>query len=297
MPYQGSKNKIAEWVVEHLPSAPHLYDLFAGGGAVTHAALLSGKFEHVHANDVTDSVTLFEDALNGNLDKYEPDRFRSREDFFAEKDANPFVRLVYSFGSNQIDYLYGKYLEPYKKAVHEMIYAPTPNERRLKFMAVVRELERLLPAATTTTPKKIITHQSEEARMRISRIKARSQALERTEKMRRGKIQDMGKLHTSLKDYREVEILPDGVIYCDIPYRGTEKYRNITFDYEAFYDWCRRQTVLTVISEYSMPDDFICVAEKERTSSYSATNKSLRRVEKLFVPKHLHGLYEKSMNS
>lgn len=41
VPYQGSKNKIAELVVEHLPSGHTLVDLFAGGCAVTHAALLS----------------------------------------------------------------------------------------------------------------------------------------------------------------------------------------------------------------------------------------------------------------
>lgn len=143
LPYQGSKSKLAERIVALLPPAAHLYDVFAGGCAVTHTALLSGKFEHVHANDITDSVKLFEDALNGDIDKYEPDRFRTREDFFAEKDSNPFVRLCYSFGNDQRTYLYGRNIEAYKKAVHEMLYAPTPNERRLKFKAVVREMEKL----------------------------------------------------------------------------------------------------------------------------------------------------------
>ena len=45
LPYKGSKSKLAEWVLEHLPSAEHLYDVFAGGCAVTHAALLSDKFK------------------------------------------------------------------------------------------------------------------------------------------------------------------------------------------------------------------------------------------------------------
>lgn len=134
---------MAEWIIGLFPSAKHFYGLFGGGCAVEHAALLSGKFEHVHANDITDSVKLFEDALNGDLDKYEPERFRTREDFFSEKDSNPFVRIVYSFGNDQATYLYSREIEPYKKAVHEMLYAPTVNERRLKFKAVVREMERL----------------------------------------------------------------------------------------------------------------------------------------------------------
>lgn len=150
--FQGSKSKLAEKIVALFPPATHIYDVFAGGCAVTHAALLSGKFEHVHANDITDSVKLFEDALNGNIAKYEPERFRSREDFFAEKDTNPYVRLTYSFGNNQRTYLYGRNIEPYKKAVHEMLYAPTPNKRRLKFRAVIREMEKL--GFISTPPEK-----------------------------------------------------------------------------------------------------------------------------------------------
>lgn len=106
IPMQGSKSRIADKIIDLLPSATHFYDLFGGGCALSHAALLSGKFQHVHANDITDSVVLFKDAMEGNLAKYEPERFRTREDFEAEKDTNPFVRIVYSFGNDQKSYLY-----------------------------------------------------------------------------------------------------------------------------------------------------------------------------------------------
>ena len=43
VPYQGSKNKICKWVIDNLPSGKVFVDLFAGGCAVTHAAMLSGK--------------------------------------------------------------------------------------------------------------------------------------------------------------------------------------------------------------------------------------------------------------
>lgn len=192
LPYQGSKSKLAERIVALLPPATHLYDVFAGGCAITHAALLSGKFKEVHANDITDSVKLFEDALNGDIAKYEPERFRNREDFFAEKDSNPYVRIVWSFGNNQRCYLYSREIEPYKKAVHEMLYAATPNERRLKFKTVVREMEKLglisnnMPKymsdradiqqgcyqterikAISTPPRFIKDNQAEEAKQRI----------------------------------------------------------------------------------------------------------------------------------
>lgn len=135
---------------------------------MTHAALLSGKFKEVHANDITDSVKLFEDALTGDIAKYEPERFRNREDFFAEKDSNPYVRLVYSFGNDQRTYLYGRETEPYKKAVHEMLYAATPNERRLKFKTVIRELEKL--GVISTPPRFIKDNQAEEAKQRIGSV-------------------------------------------------------------------------------------------------------------------------------
>lgn len=141
LPYQGSKNKIAPWVLEHLPQADTLVDLFAGGCAVTHCAMLSGMFERIIANDITDSVTLFQDALDG---KYENEsRWISQEDFMRLKDTDPYVRIVWSFGNNQEDYLYSRDIESYKKAVHEMIFAETPNERRLKFKQVIREMEAL----------------------------------------------------------------------------------------------------------------------------------------------------------
>lgn len=140
LPFQGSKNKLAERIVNLLPSAEHLYDVFAGGLAVTHAALLSGKWKCVHFSDITDSVVLFRDCLEGNI----PDgsEWISREEFFRRKDTDPYVRLIWSFGNDQQSYLYSRYIEPYKKAVHEMIYAKTPTERRLKF----RDVCRLMPS-------------------------------------------------------------------------------------------------------------------------------------------------------
>ena len=48
IPYMGSKNTIATWVVDHIPACDNLYELFAGGCAVTHAAILSGKFKNIY---------------------------------------------------------------------------------------------------------------------------------------------------------------------------------------------------------------------------------------------------------
>lgn len=62
LPYQGSKNAIARAIIDTLPGANIFIDLFAGGCAVTHAAMESGKYRRVIANDKTLWRLLFDDT-------------------------------------------------------------------------------------------------------------------------------------------------------------------------------------------------------------------------------------------
>ena len=41
VPYQGSKSRIAKDIIDQLPTGNRFVDLFAGGCAITHAAILS----------------------------------------------------------------------------------------------------------------------------------------------------------------------------------------------------------------------------------------------------------------
>ena len=112
----GSKNKIAEWVVGHFPERKHFYDLFAGGCAVTHCAMLKSKFETFTINDISRMTEFFTDAISG---KYADERrWISREDFFRLKDNDEYVRICWSFGNKGANYLYSKEIEPWKKALH-----------------------------------------------------------------------------------------------------------------------------------------------------------------------------------
>lgn len=119
LPYTGSKSRIAPWLMEMLPNCESFVDVFAGGCAVSHAVILSGKAKMITMNDIQgDVVQLFLDALHGNLQKYKPYQWIDRRTFFEQKDNNPFIRLVYSFGNNTKNYLYSKEVEEYKHAVH-----------------------------------------------------------------------------------------------------------------------------------------------------------------------------------
>ena len=79
------------------------------------------------------------------------------------------------------------------------------------------------------------------------------------------------------------------VIYCDIPYRGTTKYKTDSFPYEEFYEWVKEMSVnnTVLISEYSMPEEFECVWEKSVTTNLdSLRTTASERVEKLFTYKN-----------
>ena len=76
-------------------------------------------------------------------------------------------------------------------------------------------------------------------------------------------------------------------IYCDPPYAGTTKYKD-DFDHERFYQWCRdrhNEGHKVFVSEYNMPDDFICVWSKEVKMNMSKRSNTDVRVEKLFTLK------------
>lgn len=98
-------------------------------------------------------------------------------------------------------------------------------------------------------------------------------------------IKENNKLNTFSLSYEEIDIQPDSVIYCDIPYKDTDEYTCGAFDHEKFYTWARKQKELCVISSYAMPEDFIEIASWERTSLLSSTSRK-KVQEKLFIPEH-----------
>ena len=121
LPYKGGKSKLAERIVSIFPHAEHLYDLFSGGCAIAHCALLKNKFSHVHINDINPMMPqAFVKALQGGFD--DEDRWISREDFFKLKDTDPYVAICFSFGNDLKTYCYGKDIEETKKALHYAIF-------------------------------------------------------------------------------------------------------------------------------------------------------------------------------
>lgn len=84
--------------------------------------------------------------------------------------------------------------------------------------------------------------------------------------------------------YEDLSLPVRSLIYCDPPYQATTKYRD-SFDHDKFWSWCRgvvSQGHDVFISEYSAPDDFICVWEKQVNNSLTKDTGSRKGVERLF---------------
>lgn len=275
--YMGSKNKIVKALILQLPSAKYFVDLFAGGCAMTHGAMLSGKYERFIANDISDAPSLFQRAINGEF--RDEKRWISRDDFFALKDKEPYIRYIWSFGNKGDSYLYSKEIEPYKKAfwefavfknpeplraygfnVDELLDLPTSYERRIAFRQhlaklpfVVKkgshfcykssELKKYKGFNDNTMLDRIRSLESLESLQNLERL-ASLERLERLQSLE--KQENFKSLEIHQGCYKKVELPKPSecVIYCDPPYINSEGYDKQTlkngktsFNHGEFYDY------------------------------------------------------------
>ncbi len=83
--------------------------------------------------------------------------------------------------------------------------------------------------------------------------------------------------------YLDLDIPENSIIYCDPPYANTCKYKD-DFNHNIFWEWCRSKAKnghIVFISEYSAPNDFICVKEVQHKTILDK-NSQYPRIEKLF---------------
>lgn len=122
LPYKGSKSSIAKDIIGVLPGGNRLVDLFCGGCAVTDYAMKkTDKFNRFLINDIDGrNAKTYIRALSGEFRNEE--RWISRQDFFKLKETDDYVRLCFSFGNDCRTYMYGPQLEPYKEAIHSIVF-------------------------------------------------------------------------------------------------------------------------------------------------------------------------------
>jgi len=91
LPYLGSKSKIAEEIINILPTAKYFVDLFGGGGALSHCASykFSDKYEKIIYNEMnTDVFNIFKDFCLGNIKKF---KWLSHDEYNEYKHLNKFL--------------------------------------------------------------------------------------------------------------------------------------------------------------------------------------------------------------
>ena len=312
LPYQRSKNRIAKRLVDALPAAPVLYDVFCGGCAVTHAAMLSGKYQRFVINDRRGWLPdAFREAINGGY--AHEDRWISREDFERLKSTDAYAAMCFSFGNDCRSYMYAHGLEPYKRALHHALFwrdfapwrelcpetadalasglVPIENRKQRRIQAghfIVESLKAQLAAGTL--PPDIL---QKPIYRQIRRPKAVSNSLQSLCSLERlESLESLERLPDTLTaysgDYRKLCFDGPGIIYCDPPYKDTtdhgEDYAE-PFCHDEFYGWCEAQKLPVYISEYQMPEDrFVCVAEWDKVTTMAAKTTS-HVTERLWRPR------------
>ena len=288
LPYKGSKNGIAEWIVRTLPAADTFVDLFCGGGAVTHAAMLSGKWEHFIMNDIDARLPeLFKDCAFGKHTIKNHPEWISRQEFHERKADDAYIALVWSFGNNGIDYLYGEDIEEFKHAYHKAVFygeleglqpygykltksnKPDVYERYLDYQRQIKIIIQDKPADIT----------------RLNNL----ERIQNIESLQR--LQSLQSLQSFGRDFAEVLIPKGALIYCDIPYNNSKCGKYKGFNHERFYEWARQQDNI-FISEYHMPDDFIPFARIEKAVMSAANTNAIKATETIFTNRQTYESFD-----
>ena len=312
--YMGSKSKIAPEIIRLLPSADNLYDLFAGGGAITHCAILSRKWKNIYANDIQNTMQLFEDAINGKY--HNEKRWISREQFFAEKDSDPYIRWIWSFGNNGRGYLFGKNIEEMKKAFHYVVvfddwtyYDKLYNSQEMSetlakykihdrkaFLDLYRDKFR---AGGGRKEHLRVVKWIQNNWYSVNNIYCRGvstvtglEHLQRLEHLERlHSLEGINGFSVSALDYRDVAIEPNSVVYCDIPYKqkkhvSKEDYYELDFDTEAFYEWAKAQESPVFFSSCFCEDkDFAEIWTKEKHCLMGSNGTAGKVLERIYCNK------------
>ena len=85
--------------------------------------------------------------------------------------------------------------------------------------------------------------------------------------------------------YLDLPIPGRAIVYCDPPYAGSTQYKD-KFDNVQFWDWAKEQSLRgrkVFVSEYTAPDGWTSVWEKQVNSSLTQDTGSKKAIEKLFI--------------
>lgn len=276
----GSKSGIAETLALNFPKADHFYDLFGGGFSMAHCMLTTKakNYKHFHYNEIKPHIVeVVRRAIAGefNYNKFKPP-WVSREEFLAKKYTDGYVAVCWSFGNNGENYLFSEDIEEYKRTMHMAVVfdefnslakevlkfdkwpanVKTIKQRRFYLRQLIVHYRKtklpnvLIPFLNEKQKASLVAHRPFQELRQLEQL----QQLERLEQLQRlERLEQLQRLTLTSFDYRDVEILPNSVVYCDIPYAGTGDYGN-NFNHKEFFDWAASRDFPVFISEYNVSD-------------------------------------------
>lgn len=231
--------------------------------------MLSGKFKHVIANDISEAPELFADALNGDINISEFPL--TRDEFEASTDT--LERLAYSFGNDMRSYIYSHDREEVCIAAERMMLGETVTDRYAAYKKFIKAFSGYLQCGdkTGSAPQAIEKATHLQAIERVTRLQA---------------VHDpcpVAEFRTSRCDYRGFVVPAGSTVYADPPYKGTTiSQYGIDFDYSAFEDWLASVKFPVFVSEYKCPRGCVEISKRESLSLADKSN-SKRVIERLFV--------------
>ena len=226
IPYRGSKNKIAEDIIEMLPPGHRFVDLFAGGCAMTHAAYLTGKYSKFLCNDKYPVIgqEVFRQACTGEFNKPEYQRTISYDEFRRDRFNSGWLISVWGWNCS-VGYL--------SKEIDKLI-----KDKDIKTIQdMADELNIRYPLQRLTRLKNLT------GQIDISRVEFTAM---------------------DYRDYiwQEGDVVYCDPPYSS--YQPSNPYSHFGFDINKFWEWVRTRDYPVYVSEYSAPDDFVSIFDKKR---------------------------------
>ena len=304
----GSKRRLSREIVDHIltahPNTKYVWDLFGGGGAISFEFLQRRQIERVVYNELNTGVV--ELLRKIQKDGITPEFYQwvDRDTFNKHKNDDDWFgglcKVVWSFGNDQKNYMFGKHIEQYKKEFHELVVDGIDHTQSMSSycMEYVKEKYGIECDLTLNIPSEInIKQRRLNIRKQLTDFESRCkntnplrqlqqlQQLERLQQLQQlEQLEQLNILNQSAFDVVIDTPTDETIIYLDPPYKGTGKYQE-----DVCHDELKRYIDNSPYTIYLSSYDFdLPVVKQMKHNSTLSPTKNNATVEKLFCNKTEH---------
>ena len=286
--YMGAKRLISWAIGEEIefqvPDFDIFVDAFGGGGSMSCEFLMRGK-KAIYNDLDRDIYEIFRFVMETEFEpRFYNELLISSADFkkILKKERKTVIDnlklLINSFGNCSTAYLYSNENEAFKYSLAKEL---------LKSDALAFEKYRKNPIFIS----KISASSSVVEKNRLQQLEQfqRLQQLQQLQQLRQLQPPKLAFYNLNYETLIKRQRNPNAVLYCDIPYENTVKYRVGEFDHKKFFDFISREAKYfkaVFVSSYQISDErFKLVKEFKKKSTLSGGTSSNGETEKLYTLK------------